>query len=231
MPILGRHPDCDIILTADGVSGRHCKITKTPQGWLLEDLGSSNGTFVNNLKITKPTLVTTSDTITLGLVCPFPWANLGESTSPSPTSFTPPIPLKVSTPRSEVVKVIGRHPECDIVLNADGVSGKHCMVTQQGNIWLLEDLKSSNGIFVNGNRISSPRQITSNDQITLGLSCPFPWDKLEPGIKIKAPVYGTTYEPKGKVTQSKPSAVITAVPPAKGDSLLDFMIIIIRGQP
>ena len=220
MPILGRHPDCDIILTADGVSGRHCKITKTPQGWLLEDLGSSNGTFVNNLKITKPTLVITSDTITLGLVCPFPWANLGESTSPSPTSFTPPIPLKVSTPRSEVVKVIGRHPECDIVLNADGVSGKHCMVTQQGNIWLLEDLQSSNGVFVNGSRISSPRQITSNDQITLGLSCPFPWDKLEPGIKIKAPVYGTTYEPQGKVTQSKPSAVITAVPPAKGDSLI-----------
>ena len=216
MPILGRHPDCDIILTADGVSGRHCKITKTPQGWLLEDLGSSNGTIVNNLKITKPTLVSTSDTITLGLVCPFPWANLAECKSPLP----PPIPPKVPAPRSEVVKVIGRHPECDIVLTVDGVSGKHCMVTQQGNIWLLEDLKSSNGIFVNGNRISSPRQITSNDQITLGLSCPFPWDKLEPGIKIKAPVYGTTYEPKGKVTQSKPSAVITAVPPAKGDSLI-----------
>ena len=213
MPILGRHPDCDIILTADGVSGRHCKITKNPQGWVLEDLGSSNGTFVNNLKITKPTLVSTSDTITLGLVCPFPWANLAECKSPLP----PPIPPKVPAPRSEVVKVIGRHPECDIVLTVDGVSGKHCMVTQQGNIWLLEDLKSSNGVFVNGNRISSPRQITSNDQITLGLSCPFPWDKLEP---TKAPVYGTTYEPKGKVTQSKPSAVITAVPPAKGDSLI-----------
>ncbi|MBJ7497665.1 MAG: FHA domain-containing protein, partial [Gemmataceae bacterium] len=213
MPILGRHPDCDIILTADGVSGRHCKITKTPQGWVLEDLGSSNGTFVNNLKITKPTLVSTSDTITLGSVCPFPWANLAECKSPLP----PPIPPKVPAPRSEVVKVIGRHPECDIVLTVDGVSGKHCMVTQQGNTWLLEDLKSSNGVFVNGNRISSPRQITSNDQITLGLSCPFPWDKLEP---TKAPVYGTTYEPKGKVTQSKPSAVITAVPPAKGDSLI-----------
>ena len=213
MPILGRHPDCDIILTADGVSGRHCKITKTPQGWLLEDLGSSNGTIVNNLKITKPTLVSSIDNITLGLVCPFPWANLAECKSPLP----PPIPPKVPAPRSEVVKVIGRHPECDIVLTVDGVSGKHCMVTQQGNIWLLEDLKSSNGVFVNGNRISSPRQITSNDQITLGLSCPFPWDKLEP---IKAPVYGTTYEPKGKVTQSKPSAVITAVPPAKGDSLI-----------
>ena len=179
MPILGRHPDCDIILTADGVSGRHCKITKMPQGWALEDLGSSNGTFVNNLKITKPTLVSTSDTITLGLVCPFPWANLAESKSPLP----PPLPTK-----SEHIKVIGRHPECDIVLNADGVSGKHCMVTQQGNTWLLEDLQSSNGIFVNGSRISTPRQITSNDQITLGLSCPFPWDKLEPGVKGKPPL-------------------------------------------
>jgi ABC-type multidrug transport system ATPase subunit/ABC-type multidrug transport system permease subunit len=94
------------------------------------------------------------------------------------------------------------------------------MATKQSNGWLLEDLKSSNGIFVNGSRINSPRVITANDQITLGLSCPFPWDKLEPGIKVKAPVHGTTYEPQVKVTQPKPSAVITAVPPAKGDSLI-----------
>jgi len=206
MPILGRHPDCDIVLTADGVSGRHCKITKMTQGWILEDLGSSNGTFVNNLKITTPTLVSTLDTITLGLVCPFPWSNLGESIS--------------STPKSEVVKVIGRHPECDIMVESSEVSGKHCIVTQQVNGWQLEDLQSSNGVFVNGTRVTSPRLITSDDQITLGLGCPFPWDKLEPGFKVKAPVYGTTYEPLGQVTPSKPSFVITAVPPAKGDSLI-----------
>lgn len=208
MPLIGRHPDCDIIVAADGVSGRHCKITKTPQGWLLEDLNSSNGTFVNNLKITTPTLVSTLDTITLGLACPFPWGNLGERTTP------------LATPLSVMVKVIGRHPECDIVLASDGVSGRHCMVTLKGNGWLLEDLRSSNGVFVNGSRIRSPRLVTSKDQISLGLSCPFPWDTLEPGIQAKAPGFGTTYEPQGKVTPSKPSAVITAVPPAKGDSLI-----------
>lgn len=220
MPILGRHPECDIVVASDGVSGRHCKITKTPQGWLLEDLGSSNGTFVNNLKINMPTLVSIKDNITLGLVCPFPWANLGESTSPSSTALTPPIPQKVSTPKPVLIKVIGRHPECDIVLAADGVSGKHCMVTQQTNGWLLEDLQSSNGVFVNGNKITSPKLITISDKITLGQSFPFPWDKLEPEMKTKAPVFSTTYEPIGKVTQSAPSAVITAVPPSKGDSLI-----------
>ena len=180
MPILGRHPDCDIILTGDGVSGMHCKITKTPQGLMLEDLGSSNGTFVNNLKITKPILINSTDDITLGLVCPFPWGKLAESKSP----LQPPLPT-----RQEHIKVIGRHPECDIVLTGEGVSGKHCMVTQQGNnAWLLEDLQSSNGVFVNGIRISSPKQITKNDQTTLGLSCPFPWDKLEPEVKGKPPV-------------------------------------------
>ena len=211
MPILGRHPDCDIVLnTTEGVSGRHCKITKTSQGWLLEDLGSTNGTFVNGQKITKTTLVSTLDTITLGLVFPFPWSILGESKTPS----------KFPAREPDTVLVIGRHPECTIILDSLEISGKHCMVTQNANGWILEDLQSSNGVFVNGIRITSSTPISRNDQITLGLSSPFPWEKLEAGVKTKPPPYSAPFAPFGIFTPAKPSSVLSALGPSKGEALI-----------
>ncbi len=45
---LGRHPDNDIVLDADGVSRRHLQIITVQGESLVEDLGSRNGTYVNN---------------------------------------------------------------------------------------------------------------------------------------------------------------------------------------
>jgi len=45
--VLGRAPDCAIVLADDpDVSRRHARLLWQPAGWLLEDLGSRNGTFV-----------------------------------------------------------------------------------------------------------------------------------------------------------------------------------------
>src|SRR5687768_7419551 len=45
--ILGRHPDCDIIIEVGAVSRNHCQVVRDGQGYAIEDLGSRNGTFVN----------------------------------------------------------------------------------------------------------------------------------------------------------------------------------------
>jgi hypothetical protein len=53
---IGRHPHNDIVLAHPAVSGRHAAITSDGAGATLEDLGSSNGTFVNGERITRAAL-------------------------------------------------------------------------------------------------------------------------------------------------------------------------------
>lgn len=50
---LGRHSDNDIFVNVDGISRKHAVVTVLPDGLQVEDLGSSNGTFVNGEQITK----------------------------------------------------------------------------------------------------------------------------------------------------------------------------------
>lgn len=63
--IVGRHRSCDVVITNETVSGRHCQITETPDGHVVEDLGSSNGTFVNGKRV-ETSLLKSGDRITLG---------------------------------------------------------------------------------------------------------------------------------------------------------------------
>lgn len=73
--IIGRSADCDLVILDKKVSGRHCRLTQTEKsnGFLLEDLGSSNGTFVNGKKLQKPTSVTPKDHVILGRRSSIPW--------------------------------------------------------------------------------------------------------------------------------------------------------------
>src|SRR5579871_6024590 len=66
---------------------------------------------------------------------------------------------------------IGRTPENAVVLPADHVSRNHAMIqmTDRGEYFLL-DLGSSNGTFLNGNRVSVPSLLKDGDQIRIGTS-------------------------------------------------------------
>lgn len=64
---IGRAPDCALILDDDYVSGDHASLAKQADGrWVLTDLGSTNGTFVNDVRVTAPTVVTTTDSLRIG---------------------------------------------------------------------------------------------------------------------------------------------------------------------
>jgi sigma-B regulation protein RsbU (phosphoserine phosphatase) len=49
--ILGRHPDCQIVIDVGAVSRQHATITHDAKGYWIEDLKSRNGTFVNDVQI------------------------------------------------------------------------------------------------------------------------------------------------------------------------------------
>ena len=62
-----------------------------------------------------------------------------------------PIPLLKKT------LLVGRRESCDIVLRFPNVSAHHCQLFLNGGYWYVHDLKSRNGVKVNGNRVSEKR--------------------------------------------------------------------------
>lgn len=64
--ILGRDPGCDIPLIDDTVSTRHAQLTYHHGQWWLEDLASTNGTILNDLPVSMPTVITSGDEIMCG---------------------------------------------------------------------------------------------------------------------------------------------------------------------
>ncbi|MEM6293913.1 MAG: FHA domain-containing protein [Myxococcota bacterium] len=64
---VGRASDCELSLGGKGISSRHCRFTRTPQGVVLEDLGSTNGTYVNRQKVTQPVTITSADEVIIAM--------------------------------------------------------------------------------------------------------------------------------------------------------------------
>jgi hypothetical protein len=64
--VIGRSPDADIVLSSTDVSRRHAEIAPDEAGWLLVDLGSTNGVCLNARTVGVPTLLTDGDVIEIG---------------------------------------------------------------------------------------------------------------------------------------------------------------------
>jgi DNA-binding winged helix-turn-helix (wHTH) protein len=64
--IVGRDPRCAVWLDVSGISRRHAKISVTGEAVTLEDLGSSNGTFVDGRKLKSPYTLVDRDLIDVG---------------------------------------------------------------------------------------------------------------------------------------------------------------------
>lgn len=64
--LIGRAADNSILITDDSVSAHHARLTYISGQWILEDLGSRNGTFVNDLPVDQPLVVTYGDQIRFG---------------------------------------------------------------------------------------------------------------------------------------------------------------------
>jgi predicted component of type VI protein secretion system len=88
--VIGREEGCQIVLPSTLISRQHCRLRRTELGLLVEDLGSQNGTFVNDVAIEGETLLVVGDTLRVGailfevqthLVAPVP---AKASTAPAP---------------------------------------------------------------------------------------------------------------------------------------------------
>lgn len=64
--IVGRDPDCECVLKDETISARHIRFTYHHNQWWGEDLGSRNGTTLNDAALTTPTILIHGDIVKCG---------------------------------------------------------------------------------------------------------------------------------------------------------------------
>jgi pSer/pThr/pTyr-binding forkhead associated (FHA) protein len=177
------------------LSRRHARIGRGPSGQLIvEDLGSANGTFVNDQRIEGVYTLALGDRVRVGGTV-FEVADAGGnvpaktqlSDSPPPREAAPAAqPAPPPAPAEELLVtgglsqgkrlglgdevVLGRAPTENGGLGEDpGLSRRHARVARDtaGGI-VIEDLGSANGTFVNGQRIGEPRALSVGDSVRVG---------------------------------------------------------------
>jgi hypothetical protein len=65
---IGRDPDCDLVIHDITVSRQHAGLDRVMRGWLLTDLGSTNGTRLNGWRVREPVPVSAGDQVSFGAV-------------------------------------------------------------------------------------------------------------------------------------------------------------------
>jgi len=169
--LIGSHASCDLVVNHPTVSAQHCRLTEFPTGFTVEDLGSTNGTYVDGVRILPrhPIAISRQQRITLGPVAPLPWPD-------GPSQARP-------AAHARVIR-IGRSPESDVVLDYPVISWEHARILLRDGEYILEDLNSTNGTAINEvqNRIvRAPLQ--AEDDVYLG-SFKIPASRLIGGERV-----------------------------------------------
>jgi sigma-B regulation protein RsbU (phosphoserine phosphatase) len=63
--------------------------------------------------------------------------------------------------------VMGRSPECDVVLEVAAVSRRHAILSEEGGQFFVQDLGSRNGTYINGTRVGDRAPIRNSDQMLI----------------------------------------------------------------
>ncbi|MEJ7638493.1 MAG: FHA domain-containing protein [Singulisphaera sp.] len=80
---------------------------------------------------------------------------------------------------------IGSSLDCDLVVDRPVVSGHHCRLTREGDDFLLEDLGSTNGTYVNGERVKAPvaSAVPTSSPSGRPSRCPGPTTQGRPAVE------------------------------------------------
>jgi pSer/pThr/pTyr-binding forkhead associated (FHA) protein len=173
---VGRDPECDIVVTDPRVSRRHAVVRFASNGWMFEDAGSANGTFLGHSRVDR-CQIRSGGLLRLGDAEDGPEVHFsvlrpesGGTDVPAPRTAGESAESHTITVQRAAVRVlrIGRAFDNDLVLADLGVSRYHAELRNPGGgTYEIADQQSHNGIFVNGQRVSSAT-VTEQDIIGIG---------------------------------------------------------------
>ena len=158
---LGRAEDNEVVLSDVGVSRRHAQIYISSGEVTIEDLGSGNGTYYNGYRVQSQPLQDNDEVVIDPFVITFKItgqapANTAKSSDSTPARLEVIVGTGMagsSYPIQARGLSIGRSEDRDVVIPDPAASRHHCSILLQGDEYVLRDMGSANGIFVNAVRI------------------------------------------------------------------------------
>ena len=186
--IIGRSRGNEVCIPEQHVSRQHAVITHQYGVFMISDLGSANGTFVNDQPITDPFPLADGDVIRLyvpevrfsAVVTEeesFKAIETGTMIVAADKRSRP--KLMITTGEQEGLEIpiftdaieIGRattNATWHISLQDRAVSRPHARIEKKGEKWYIIDKGSANGTIVNGKVITEPEELTDGTVMTLG---------------------------------------------------------------
>jgi ABC-type multidrug transport system ATPase subunit/pSer/pThr/pTyr-binding forkhead associated (FHA) protein len=170
--VVGSGNESQIKLDNNRISRNHLQIIYDDKGILnVQDLGSTNGTFLNGIKIDENKILQHKDKLQLAglndvlIVVEKP--NLNHVTGENYDL--------INKLKSKNRILLGRDPGCDIILNYNTISKQHASISKSkstknpnDNVYFIEDLNSTNGTFINGKKIRGITELSIHDKILIG---------------------------------------------------------------
>ena len=129
-------------------------------------------------------------------------------------------------PLEEDEFIIGRAQSSTLQIDSPGISRQHARLAFQDNQYLIEDLGSSNGTFVNGERISETRPLKNGDAISLGQTVQLEYQAILPAVTATMiEMDGTVIDdaPQQTVVPEQPEAAPPGPPEPAPDPLMTMI--------
>ena len=159
---IGRDPSCDLVLAAGDAGRRHAMLEEEDRGWVVRDLETLNGTYVNGKRV-KERVLRPGDEIRLANDSRYRFlVDRAEPEWPGRLRSLVRLELRARDPEFEPKNVrigvapliVGRGAEADLRIDASNVSQPHARLESRGGQPWVVDHKSRNGTWVNGRRVA-----------------------------------------------------------------------------
>lgn len=108
-------------------------------------------------------------------------------------------------PLTEAATVLGRHSECNLRVPTKDISRKHCEIRIDDDGVFVKDLDSTNGTYVNGDRVAESK-LNAGDQLSIG------------PVSFVVQIDGMPEEIKPADAKPMASAMVDAIEPDEGDT-------------
>ncbi len=180
---IGRSPDNVVVLNEPVISRFHALVSKKAEGYVITDLESSDGTYLNDKKLSPSNseILTDGDLIKVGNFRLIFYTKVIESLpeTASANSFSEDASTKRKTYHDTITSEklslqgrntisIGRDPQNDISIDHPVISRFHARIERETGSFYIADLDSINGTFVNGKQIKDKRVLMVGDNIRIG---------------------------------------------------------------